>query len=119
MFHPELPAELALVILSYLPLSSIGYLRRVNREWSYFVEQNLTTVYRNAAFLEGFIAKKQTLLSELDGTATGTMSENGGGGSWRTWDGYEQRVYSGKALRGVDSWETLCTSLTIVIMTSY
>ncbi|KAF5312915.1 hypothetical protein D9619_003810 [Psilocybe cf. subviscida] len=111
MFHPELPAELALLILSHLPLSSIGYLRRVNRDWAYFVGQNSTTVYRNAAFLEGFIGKNQTLLSELQVAPTDSRtgsSRRARGGQGRVGYESEEVLYSQKALDGVDSWETLC-----------
>jgi len=49
------PSEIVLHIFSYLPVCSLAQLHVVSRAWNAFLLQYQTTIYRNAAFLHGFI----------------------------------------------------------------
>jgi F-box-like len=82
----NLPAELALVVLAYLPLSSIATLLRVSRHWSSFIGANRDAIYHKAAVWHGFIPSPSTSLEELN-----------------LW-------YSGRSLKGVNTWQDFCTS---------
>ncbi|KAF8799147.1 hypothetical protein BYT27DRAFT_7176632 [Phlegmacium glaucopus] len=79
----DLSAELTLNILSYLPFVSLGRLQAVCKSWDEFCNLNESTIYRNAAFLHGYIPCPTTTLNEL--------------GS----------LYSQRALEGVNTWKDL------------
>ncbi|KDR70005.1 hypothetical protein GALMADRAFT_255349 [Galerina marginata CBS 339.88] len=85
-FPVELPAELSLLIISYLPLSSLAVLHQLNRSWSDFLslQENEDAVYRAAAVREGYVGAALT------------------GVRW------EAQAYSEKAMRDVDSWKIFC-----------
>lgn len=54
MLH-QLPAEIALHAISYLPLYSLYSATLVSRDWNALIAINEPTVYRNAAILHRFI----------------------------------------------------------------
>lgn len=58
MLH-QLPAEVALHTLSYLPLHSLYSTTLVSRDWHALITINEPTVYRNAAILHRFIDEIQ------------------------------------------------------------
>lgn len=92
MLPVELPVELVIIVISYLPLTSITRLQRVDRQWQQFLKQNQNAVYRNAAWREGWIPSPETLLDELD-------------------DPGQRSYYSKRAMRGVLDWKDFCTWL--------
>ncbi|KAF8875089.1 hypothetical protein CPB84DRAFT_1796902 [Gymnopilus junonius] len=82
MFPTELPTELVILILSYLPLSGVCVYRSlIGRN-----DMNRETIYRDLAFYEGFIPWSTTLLENL--------GPNG--------------LYSGRSLAGVKGWKEFC-----------
>lgn len=83
----NLPTELVLNVLSYLPFASLCRLQVVSKSWNEFCTLHESTIYRNAAYLHAYIPRPSTMLSEL--------------GS----------LYSQRALKGVQSWKDLSTSL--------
>ncbi|KAF8547134.1 hypothetical protein OG21DRAFT_1527362 [Imleria badia] len=58
MLH-QLPAEIALHTISYLPLYSLYSTTLVSRSWNALIATNEPTVYRNAAILHRFIDEDQ------------------------------------------------------------
>lgn len=58
MLH-QLPAEIALHAISYLPLHSLYSTALVSRDWNALIAANEPTVYRNAATLHRFIDEDQ------------------------------------------------------------
>ena len=79
----NLPTELALHILSYLPFDSLSRLQAVSKSWNEFCNLHESSIYRNAAYLNAYIPSQTTMLNEL--------------GSF-----HSQRV-----LRGVNTWKDL------------
>jgi len=63
MLH-VLPVELSLVVLSYLPLSTLCPLHSVSRKWFNFFSQNQSTIFRNAAILHGYTHPATLLLED-------------------------------------------------------
>ena len=53
------PAEIALHMISYLPLQSLCSTALTSREWNALITTNEPTVYRNAAILHRFIDENQ------------------------------------------------------------
>ncbi|OSC99831.1 hypothetical protein PYCCODRAFT_1469960 [Trametes coccinea BRFM310] len=51
----DLPVELRLQILAYLPLQSLLWIRLTCRRWNDFFVANASAIYRNAAGTEGFV----------------------------------------------------------------
>ncbi|PPQ91158.1 hypothetical protein CVT25_003036 [Psilocybe cyanescens] len=96
MFQTPLPTELALLILSYLPLSSIRSLILSNNRWANFIEQNKSTIYRNAAFVEGYVDPRDRAVSvdELIANPEGRREK--------------KSTYSPNAMRGVHGWRKFC-----------
>lgn len=93
MFTTELPAEIVIVVLSYLPLASLSSLLAVSKEWQYFIDgnlQNRNTIYRNAAYLEGYIDDPAMMLEDLGPRDDGTG------------------FYSERTMRGVETWRDFC-----------
>jgi hypothetical protein len=82
----SLPPEVALQILSYLPVSSLANLHSVSRAWNNFFLYHETAVYRQAAYLHGII---QDDAASLDSPLL-------------------MQKYSQRVLRNVDSWKDLC-----------
>ncbi|KAF8956222.1 hypothetical protein BDZ97DRAFT_1852767 [Flammula alnicola] len=93
MFPTELPAEITILILSYLPLPTLSVLLRLNAEWFDFIGQNGNTIYHNAAFLQGYIPSHKTLIEELRPTEAGTE---------------RQALYSRRATEGIHGWKDMC-----------
>jgi hypothetical protein len=61
-----LPVEIALQVLSYLPLQTLRILQLVSRRWRTFIQHNESAVYRHAALLHGFLPSSSvTSISEL------------------------------------------------------
>ena len=58
----NLPAELVLRILAYLPVQSLRALRLTSRSWHTFFTDNESTIYHHAALLHRFIDSINTLL---------------------------------------------------------
>ena len=80
----NLPAELTLAIIANLPLNSIAILSQLSRTWCSFIDANRDAIYHKAAVWHGFIPSPSTSLGEL--------------GLW----------YSGRSLKGVNSWHDCC-----------
>jgi hypothetical protein len=95
-----LPAELSLLILSHLPLSTLSAVQRINHYFSTFVDENESTVYRNAAWVEGWVPSPQTQLGELRVADNQSAEED---------DRMREALYSRRAMRGVRSWKEFCT----------
>ncbi|KAF9482975.1 hypothetical protein BDN70DRAFT_892163 [Pholiota conissans] len=97
-----LPAELTLLIFAYLPLSTLARLQRVNHDLATFVTENESTIYRNAAWIEGWIPSQQTQLGELraveDLSATDDEEERK----------RSEALYSRRAMHGVGGWRDFC-----------
>ncbi|KJA15540.1 hypothetical protein HYPSUDRAFT_194203 [Hypholoma sublateritium FD-334 SS-4] len=93
MFPVELPTELIVFILSYLPLETISVLKRIDHEWHEFIALNASTVYRNAAWREGWIAFAGTTLQELDYPEEQQRRKS---------------YYSRRAMHGVGGWKDFC-----------
>lgn len=58
MLH-QLPTEIALHTVSYLPLHSLYSITLVSRDWNALIAINEPTVYRNIAILHRFIDEDQ------------------------------------------------------------
>jgi hypothetical protein len=82
----NLPAELTLAVIADLPLSSIAVLSQLSRDWNSFIDANRDAIYHKAAVCHGFIPSPSTSLGEL--------------GLW----------YSGRSLKGVNTWLDYCKS---------
>lgn len=80
----NLPSELALNVLSYLPFKSLSRLQSVCKSWSEFCTLHENTIYRNAAFLYAYISCPTTMLNELSS------------------------LYSQRSLEGVKTWKDFC-----------
>ncbi|KAJ7201353.1 hypothetical protein GGX14DRAFT_371259 [Mycena pura] len=83
MLH--LPVDLIISILSYLPLSTLGSLASLSREWNKFIQLNDSVVFHNAANLHGF-APLAFVYADLENTL------------------------SRRALAGVSDWKSFCQS---------
>ncbi|KAF4623168.1 hypothetical protein D9613_001312 [Agrocybe pediades] len=93
MFPTELPAEIVILILSYLPIPSISSLRILSKEWLYFIDgnaQNRNTIYRNAAWIEGYIPDRTSMLDEIGPKEDGTG------------------LFSERTMHGVEDWKDFC-----------
>lgn len=93
MFPVELPTELVILVLSYLPLETISVLKRIDHQWHEFIALNASTVYRSAAWREGWIAHADTMLAELDYPEEELRRKS---------------YYSRRAMRGVRDWKDFC-----------
>ena len=82
----DLPAELALAIVAYLPLSSVAVLPQVSHDWSSFIQRNREPIYHNSAIWHGFIPSMVTSPGEL------------------------RQSYSMRSLKGVNGWYDFCKS---------
>ena len=80
----NLPTELAIIILSYLPFNSLSRLQLICKSWSDFCTLHESTIYRNAACLHTYIPHPTTMLNELSS------------------------LYSQRALEDVKTWKELC-----------
>lgn len=80
----QLPAELVLAILSYLPLSSLIHLQLVSRAWKQYFDVNEVTIYRHAAAIHSWIPSFDMSIFDLTS------------------------LYSKKSLKGVDGWKSFC-----------
>ena len=60
----ELPPELVLHILQYLPLPSLQAVSQISSEWHNFCQRNQSTIYHQAALLHQFISSLDVTLSE-------------------------------------------------------
>jgi hypothetical protein len=60
MLH-QLPAEIALHTISYLPLCSLYSTTLVSRDWNALIAINEPIVYRNAATLHRFMDEEDQL----------------------------------------------------------
>ncbi|KAF5312246.1 hypothetical protein D9619_003798 [Psilocybe cf. subviscida] len=95
MFLERFPTEVTLLAICRLPLASIIALRCTCTAWNDFIRQNINAVYRSAAFVEGFIAKSDALLSELTSDPSGGYANLEG-------------PFSRKVILNVNNWEELC-----------
>jgi hypothetical protein len=96
----DLPTEITIHILSYLPLSTLLTLLRVSHKWYNLIDgdqMNKETIYRNAAFFEGYSPRRTMLLEEL-GPRDGEQSAD-----------VRKALYSSRALSNVSSWKDFCT----------
>lgn len=80
----NLPTELTLHILSYLPFISLSRSQAVCKSWREFCNFHESNIYRNAACLHSYIPCPTTMLNEL--------------GS----------LYSQRVLEGVNTWKDFC-----------
>ncbi|OBZ69689.1 hypothetical protein A0H81_10461 [Grifola frondosa] len=60
----DLPVELALKTLSYLPLQILCSLRSTSRHWHQFFITNESSIYHNAALLHNFVTSINTPLTQ-------------------------------------------------------
>ena len=60
----DLPAELLLRVLAFLPVQALRSLRLASRAWNVFFFENESTIYHHAAVLHRFIDSIDTLLPE-------------------------------------------------------
>ncbi|KAL7277847.1 hypothetical protein ACG7TL_008793 [Trametes sanguinea] len=60
----DLPVELRLQILAYLPLQSLLWIRLTCRRWNDFFVANASAIYHNAAGTEGFVEFLETPLAQ-------------------------------------------------------
>jgi hypothetical protein len=89
----ELPPEIIIIILSFLPVSSLGVILRLNKKWFLFIDENQNTIYRDAAYLEGYVPGPGTLLEGLGPRE----------------DGIErQGLYSRRVTDGLEGWKDFC-----------
>lgn len=93
MLLTDLPPEIIIIILSFLPVSSLGAVLRLNKQWFLFIDENQDTIYRDAAYLEGYIPDAATLLEDL-GPREGGMES--------------QALYSRRVTDGVEGWKDFC-----------
>ncbi|KAJ7492108.1 hypothetical protein FB451DRAFT_1217016 [Mycena latifolia] len=93
----QLPVELVISILKYLPLSTLSRLLCVSREWNNFVEENQSILYRNAAVLHGFTPSDSTSIvySDLEAIQSGLATQN-------------RTALSRRSLAGVSDWKSFC-----------
>jgi hypothetical protein len=61
----ELPPEIIIIILSFLPVSSLCAILQLNKNWFLFIDENQNTRYRDAAYLEGYMPDPATLLEGM------------------------------------------------------
>ncbi|KAF8804780.1 hypothetical protein BYT27DRAFT_7243584 [Phlegmacium glaucopus] len=96
MFPTELPTEITNHVLSYLPLSTLSALLTVDREWYDFIDTNKETIYRQAAFLEGYSPSPTVLFEKLGPRQGGPPVDVG------------KVLYSSRAMFGVSDWKDFC-----------
>ena len=83
----DLPAELALRILSFLPLSSLSSIQRVSHHWRKFFNTNESFIYHNAAVYHGYIPSPGIPIGEA------------------------RAMYSERALGSALDWKAFCASV--------
>jgi len=89
----ELPPEIVIIILSFLPVSSLCAILRLNKKWFLFIDENQNTIYRDAAYLEGYMPDPATLLEGIGPRE----------------DGMErQALYSRRVTAGLEGWKDFC-----------
>ena len=79
-----LPAEVTLIVLSYLPISSLSSLSLLSRQWSDFFAEHKSTIFHRAALYHGYILPGTLYLEDA-------LSAN-----------------RGRPLVGLSSWMDLC-----------
>ena len=84
----DLPPEIALQIFSFLNLLDLRNLCLLSRSWCAFFRRYESTIYRQAAYLYGFINDQG---ASLDSKEIGEK-------------------YSKRVMKNVDSWKALCRS---------
>ena len=89
----ELPPEIIIVILSFLPVSSLCAVLRLNKKWFLFIDENQNTIYRDAAYLESYMPDPATLL-EVIGPREDGMER--------------QALYSRRVTAGLEGWKDFC-----------
>lgn len=77
----NLPTELILQVLSYVPIETLNSLRLVCHQLKAILEAQEASIYRNAAVFHGFVPS-----SDVD----------------------YSNIYSRRSLFGVDSWKSFC-----------
>jgi hypothetical protein len=87
----NLPTELALAVLAYLPIDSLRCLSLVCWQWNKFINLQENAIYHQAAVLHKLIPRSMTSLEEA------------------------QNPYSNISLAGVGGWKDLCKSSQLVI----
>ena len=110
MLH-VLPVELSLVVLSYLPLSTLCPLHTVSRKWFNFFSQNQSTIFHNAAILHGYTHPATLLLEDALSTHQGDPWE--GATDWK--DFYKLYVAMPFPCTGVTDSESLVLVLVLIL----
>lgn len=82
----DLPAELGLEILSFLPLSSLSSIQRVSHHWRELFNKNENVIYHNAAVYHRYIRSSGVPIEEA------------------------RAMHSERALGSVLDWKGFCTS---------
>jgi len=91
----ELPPEIIIIILSFLPVSSLGVVLRLNKKWLLFIDENQNTIYRDAAYLEGYVPHPAKLLEDIGPKEAGME---------------RQALYSRRVTSGLEGWKDFCAS---------
>lgn len=86
MLH-ELPPELVIHILSFLPFQSIGALQQASRPWNDFIRTSEPLVYYNAAVVHNFINRPAESLTSLNKVL---------------------KRHEGRLFRGAKAWKEFC-----------
>ncbi|KIM47186.1 hypothetical protein M413DRAFT_440688 [Hebeloma cylindrosporum] len=89
----DLLPEILILILSFLPVSSLGSILRLNKKWFMFIDENQNTIYRDAAYLEGYVPDPATLLEGIGPTEAGME---------------RRALYSRRVTDGLEGWKDLC-----------
>ncbi|KAJ7590823.1 hypothetical protein C8J56DRAFT_933972 [Mycena floridula] len=61
----SLPLDIFLQVLKHLPISNLGYLATISKEWKNVIDTNESSIYHSAAVLEGHISSTSITFSEL------------------------------------------------------
>ncbi|KAJ7642852.1 hypothetical protein B0H17DRAFT_1148749 [Mycena rosella] len=92
----QLPVELVICILKYLPLSTLSQLLSTSREWNNFFESNQSILYHNAAVLHGFTPSASIVYSDLEAIQDDRdMTPH-------------RAALSRRSLTGVSDWKSFC-----------
>ncbi|KAF9455949.1 hypothetical protein BDZ94DRAFT_1230369 [Collybia nuda] len=107
----DLPTELALVVLAYLPLDSVQRLRLVCQSWHKFILLQENTIYHQAAMFHKLIPQSITSVEEAH-VLYSKHSLDGVGG-WRDLceRRYIERSWSGKAASNLIPYNAAGTSV--------
>jgi len=88
MSFTELRPETIIIILSFLPVSSLGVILRLTKKWFLFINENQNTISRDA--LEGYVPGPATLLEGIGPREDGMEA---------------QSLYSRRVIDGLEGWK--------------